>query len=116
MRNNTFVNYTDRIIRHRNSTAPIESFVFDHNTIINAVSYHGTLALGQVGQSVQITNNLFYDSFVAGADSSDIVRQEEFNESGELYPNGRPAMQWIFSVPNETTDLDRRQQRLRRDV
>ena len=50
MRNNTFVNYTDRIIRHRDSTGPIENFVFDHNTILNAVSYHGTLALGQVGR------------------------------------------------------------------
>jgi len=104
MRNNTFVNYTDRIIRHRNSTAPIENMVFDHNTIINAVSYHGTLALGEVGESVQITNNLFYDSFVGGADSSDVVRQEEFNESGELYPNGQPAMHWISSVPNESTN------------
>lgn len=103
IRNSTFVNYTDRIIRHRNSTAPIENMIFDHNTILNAVSYHGTIALGEVGQSVQITNNLFYDSFVGGADSSDVVRQEEFNESGELYGNGRPAMQWIFSVPNETT-------------
>ena len=103
MRNNTFVNYTDRIIRHRNSTAAIEDFFFDHNTILNAVSYHGTLALGDVGAKVKITNNLFYDSFVAGADTSDVVRQEEFNESGELYANGNPAMHWISSVPNETT-------------
>lgn len=104
MQNNTLVNYTDRVIRHRNSTAAIENFVFDHNTIINAVSYHGTLALGEVGGSARITNNLFYDSFVAGGDSSDVVRQEEFNESGELYPNGRPAMHWISSVPNDATN------------
>lgn len=106
MRNNTFINFTDRVIRHRNSTAAIEHMIFDHNTLINTISYHGTLALGEVGESVQITNNLFFDAFAAGADSSDVVRQEEFNESGELYANGRPAMQWIFSVPNETTNWD----------
>lgn len=103
MRNNTFINYTDRIIRHRNSTAPIQTMIFDHNTIINAVSYHGTIALGEVGSYVQITNNLFYDSFVAGADTSDVVRQEEFNESGELYSNGKAKMHWISSVPNSST-------------
>ena len=100
MRNNTFVNFTDRIIRHRNSTAPLQNLLFDHNTLVNIVSYHGTLALGLVGESVQITNNLFYDSFVAGADSSDIVRQEEFNESGELYPNNKAKMHWIFTEPS----------------
>lgn len=105
IRNSTFVNYTDRIIRHRNSTAPIQNMIFDHNTVLNTISYHGMIALGDVGESVQITNNLFYDPFVAGADSSDVVRQEEFNESGEVYAsNGQAAMQWISSVPNETTD------------
>ena len=103
-RNNTFINYTDRIIRHRSSTGPVQNMVFDHNTILNAVSYHGTLALGQVGNSIKITNNLFYDSFVAGADTSDIVRQSEFDESGEVYANGKAKMTWILSEPNETTD------------
>lgn len=102
-RNNTFINYTDRIIRHRSSTAPIDVMIFDHNTIISAVSYHGTLALGQVGKAIQITNNLWIDSFVAGADTSDIVRQAEFDESGEVYANGKPKMTWILSEPNETT-------------
>ena len=32
------------------------------------------------------------------------VSAEEFNESGELYANGKPAMHWISSVPNEITD------------
>jgi len=103
-RNNTFVNYTDRIIRHRSSTGPIRVMIFDHNTILNAVSYHGTLALGQVGETIRITNNLFVDSFVAGADTSDIVRQSEFDESGEVYANGKAKMTWILSEPNTTTN------------
>ncbi|MFK7844025.1 MAG: T9SS type A sorting domain-containing protein [Rhodothermales bacterium] len=104
MRNNTFVNFTDRVLRHRNSTGPIQNMVFDHNTLINTISYHGMIALGVVGESIQITNNLFVDAFAAGADSSDVVRQEEFNESGELYANGNAKMNWIQSVPNETTN------------
>jgi hypothetical protein len=103
IQNCTFVNFLDRIIRHRSSTAPINHLIFDHNTIINGTSYHGTLALGWVGSRVQITNNLFFDSFILGADTSDASRQAEFDEHGELYPNGKPRMIWIFSVPNDTT-------------
>ncbi|HMB91258.1 MAG TPA: T9SS type A sorting domain-containing protein [Rhodothermales bacterium] len=104
-RNNTFVNYTDRIIRHRSSTGPVDNMIFDHNTVIDAVSYHGMMALGQVGTSVQITNNLFVDAFAAGADTSDVVRQSEFDESGEVYAsNGQAKMTWILSEPNETTN------------
>ncbi len=103
IQNCTFVNFLDRIIRHRSSTAPINNLIFDHNTILNGTSYHGTLALGWVGKSVRITNNLFFDSFVLGADTSDASRQAEFDEHGELYPNGKPRMIWIFSVPNDTT-------------
>lgn len=101
--NNTFVNFQDRIIRHRSSTAPINHFVFDHNTVINGMSYHGLLALGFMGDDAVITNNLFLDAVIAGADSSDSERQAEFDEHGELYPNGKPSMPWIFSVPNDST-------------
>ena len=101
IRNTTFANYTDRIIRHRGSTGPIRNMIFDHNTVINAFSYHGMMALGAVGDRVQITNNLFVDPFVAGGDTSDVVRQSEFDESGEVYgSNGQPEMFWIFTEPN----------------
>lgn len=105
IQNTTFVNFQDRIIRHRASTGNIENFVFDHNTMINGVSYHGTLALGAVGASATITNNLWVDSFAAGSDSSDVVRQAEFDESGEVFAsNGQPLTTWILSEPNGTTN------------
>jgi hypothetical protein len=101
IRNCTFANYTDRILRHRGSTGPIRTMIFDHNTIINAFSYHGMFALGQVEGKIQITNNLFVDNFVAGGDTSDVVRQSEFDESGEVYgSNGQPEMFWVFTEPN----------------
>jgi hypothetical protein len=101
--NNTFVNFQDRIIRHFNSTAAINNFIFDHNTIINGMSYHGTIVLGIVGDKVKITNNLFIDPFALGNDT-DYVRQAEFNESGELDPIGNRRMTWIFSVNNDVTN------------
>jgi len=103
MQNCTFVNAQDRIIRHFNSTADIKYMLFDHNTIVNSMSYHGTLVLGKVGREINITNNLFVDPFALGNDT-DYVRQAEFNESGEFDQYGRRRMSWIFSVNNDTTN------------
>jgi len=100
--NNTFVNFLDRIVRHRTSTASLNHFIFDHNTIVNGTSYHGTLALGVVGADAVITNNLFFDTFALGNDS-DAVRQSEFDESGEKDQYGKGRMTWVISVPNTTT-------------
>jgi len=102
MINNTFVNFQDRIIRHRASTASINHFIFDHNTLVNGMSYHGTLALGWVGEDVTITNNLWVDTFIAGNDT-DMVRQSEFEESGELDAYGSGRMTWVITVPNDST-------------
>ncbi len=104
MQNCTFVNFQDRIIRHRSSTAPINHLVFDHNTIINGMSYHGTIALGWMGDDAEITNNLFLDHYVAGSDLNDESRQAEYDEHGETFGNGKPSMPWIFSVPNDSTE------------
>lgn len=100
--NNTFVNFQDRIVRHFQSTAAINNFIFDHNTLVNGMSYHGTLVLGILGNKSTITNNLFIDAFALGNDT-DATRQAEFNESGELDPWGGRRMTWIFSVNNTTT-------------
>ncbi|MBN1893559.1 T9SS type A sorting domain-containing protein [bacterium] len=102
--NNTFVNFQDRIIRHRASKAPIRFFQFEHNTAYNSMGYHGTIALGWLGDEAIIKDNLFIDTFIAGADT-DKVRQSEFNESGELDArNGLGLMTWVISVPNDTTE------------
>lgn len=103
-KNNTFVNFIDRIVRHRGSAPGVvmNTFIFDHNTVVNGMSYHGTLVLGAVGEKVEITNNLFVDPFALGSDT-DATRQAEFDESQELDSYGKAKMNWIFSVPNETT-------------
>lgn len=100
--NNTFVNWQDRIIRHFQSTANIKYLRFDHNTLVNGMSYHGLLSLGRMGSRAYIRNNLLVDAFALGRDT-DAVRQAEFTDSGELDPFGFPRMTWIFSNPNDST-------------
>jgi hypothetical protein len=103
--NNTFVNWQDRIIRHRASTGALNHLIFDHNTLVNGFSYHGTLALGWMGTDAVITNNLWLDAFVAGQDT-DASRQAEFNESKEKDEFGLAAMNWIFTQPDSNTNVN----------
>jgi hypothetical protein len=106
--NCSFVNWQDRIIRHYNlanplaGTSPISYLRFNHNTLVNGMSYHGLLSLGSLGREVIITNNLFVDAFALGNDS-DAARQIEFIQTGELDPYGGPRITWIFSANNDTT-------------
>jgi hypothetical protein len=102
MLNNTFVNSQDRIIRHFTSTAAIKYLRFEHNTVVHNMGYHGFLSLGQMGKRAIITDNLLFDTFCLGADT-DAVRQSEFTDSGEKDAFGKARMNWIFSVPNDTT-------------
>jgi Secretion system C-terminal sorting domain len=91
----TFVNVQDRIVRHLNSTGQLNHFIFDHNTIVNSMAYHGMLSLGWVGSDVKITNNLFVDPFAAMADT-DYTRQLEFI-TNETDPFGNNRMTWVFT-------------------
>jgi hypothetical protein len=108
--NNTFVNYQDRAIRHYNfanptaGTGAIKYGVINHNTFINGMGYHGLLSLGDVGNHMQITNNLFVDGFALGEDSTDNSRAAEWANTGEFYANGNNRIMWIFSAPNDSTN------------
>ncbi|NUM68049.1 hypothetical protein HUU39_22720 [candidate division KSB1 bacterium] len=107
--NNTFVNFQDRAIRHYNfanpqaGTGEIKYGRIDHNTFINGMGFHGLLSLGNVGPEIIITNNLFVDAFALGEDSTDATRAAEWANTGEIYPNGRNRITWIFTAPNTTT-------------
>ncbi len=100
IRNCTFVDGTDRIVRHHSSVGGLKYFIFDHNTIVNSLSAHGCLELGKVGAKVTITNNLFVDNFVLGRDSTDDVRLAEFGDPNEKEPNGKNRMTFVGSVPD----------------
>ena len=110
--NSTFVNYQDRVIRHYNygdplaGTGLIHSGRINHNTIVNGMGYHGLFSLGNVGASMEITNNLFVDAFGLGEDSTDASRAAEWANTGEVYANGNNKITWIFSAPNDVTQWD----------
>jgi hypothetical protein len=100
--NNTFVNWQDRIVRHFASTLNIQFIRFEHNTLVNGMSFHGLLSFGRVGRRVIIRDNLLIDAFALGNDS-DAVRQAEFTDSGELDQWGFPRMSWVIANPNDST-------------
>lgn len=108
--NNTFVNYQDRAIRHYNFGNPTEGTgdivygLIDHNTFVNGMGYHGLLSLGNMGDKMIITNNLFVDAFASGEDSTDAERTAEWGNVGEEYENGNNKMSWIFGAPDEDVE------------
>lgn len=106
IQNCTFVNFQDRIIRHLLSLYPIHTIKFNHNTVINGMSYCGNISLGWVDSSsngpFEIKNNLFIDNFGMGRDT-DLVRQSEFTDSPDKDPvNGYSKISWICARPNST--------------
>lgn len=102
IRNNTMVNCYDRLIRHRNGAGVIKYMDFSNNTIINHGGYYGFMELGNVGDTVKITNNLVIDAMSFGADQTDPSRITEFNMHTEKV-DGQNKIVWIGSVPNDTT-------------
>ncbi len=106
MQNNTFVNLYDRVVRHYQATNAncIANFIFDHNTVLYDMAYHGFLSLGTVDSTgngtLQITNNLLIDHFALGEDTA-YVRQVEFSDPGENDPvNNLPRMAWVLTNKN----------------
>jgi hypothetical protein len=104
MVNNTFVNTNDRIVRHIASTARLNTFIFEHNTIVNNGGRYGVLAMGLIGDKVQIRNNLFVDPMAFGADTIS-QRQWDFKENGEPFSEtitDKVKMSWLYSQHEET--------------
>lgn len=110
VQNCTLINLYDRVIRHYQASAAnaIMNFVFDHNTVINDMAYHGFLSLGRVDSTgtgtLQITNNLLIDHFALGMDTA-AVRQGEFTDPGEIDPvNNQPRMAWVLTNKNDAAN------------
>jgi hypothetical protein len=100
IRNNTMIMGMDRVFRHLASVGRLNNFIFEHNTVYENGGRYGLLALGAVGNSVSIKNNLLIDPMAFGADTS-FRRQSDFKEMGEYDSDGKVIMTWIF---NQLTD------------
>lgn len=104
MVNNTFVNGQDRVVRHIASTARLNNFIFEHNTVVHNGGRYGVMALGLIGDKVQIRNNLFVDPMAFGADTL-AQRQWDFRENGETFNSSLPDkvnMVWVYHQKEET--------------
>lgn len=71
--------------------------------MINNAGYHGFIELGNVGDKVQITNNLMLDCLGLGVDQTDDVRISELEAHGETDTNGKSQMVWVGSIPNDSS-------------
>jgi len=96
--NNTVMYGFDRVVRHKSSVGRLNNFVFDHNTVYEHGGRYGFLALGAVGNKVQITNNLLVDPMASGCDTNS-QRQSDFKEMNEFDANGKVKMAWIYHAP-----------------
>jgi hypothetical protein len=109
--NNTLVNLYDRVIRHYQATGGnyLANFIFNHNTIISSMSYHGFLSLGLVnttgGGTFQIRDNLLLDHFALGMDTA-INRQLEFGDPAELDRYNKNRLAWVLTNPNNVVQWD----------
>ncbi len=106
IRNTTFVNSLDRIIRHYQSKWAIRNLWFNNNTCVNGLSYHAFLSLGKVDSNgtgtVQIKNNLLIDHFALGYDTC-ANRQREWSDGQERdSTNGAYRMTWLVADPYGT--------------
>jgi len=105
LQNNTIINHQDRIVRHLSSTANIKYMKFDHNTVVNSMSFHGMLSFGHTSGTFSITNNLFVNPWALG-DDTDGVRQAEMVDNGENNPlNGLARMTIVNAVPDSTNPV-----------
>lgn len=108
LENCSFMNFTDRVLRHYNAKAPINKFTVIHNTFLNILAEHGCISLGRIQGDIKINDNLFVDHFIFGNDSTTYKeanngRAVEFAYTEETLPNGQPTMTFIGSVPNDTS-------------
>ncbi len=102
--NNTYLYGFDRVVRHIASVGRLNHFIFDHNTVYENGGRYGLIALGAVGASVQITNNLVIDPMAFGADTN-TKRQSDFKEMNEFDSNGKVKMTWIYNSPAASDTL-----------
>lgn len=106
--NCSFMNFTDRVIRHYNAKAPINKLYLCRNTFLNILAEHGCISLGLIQGDITINNNLFVDNFIFGNDTTaykegNDSRLNEFAYTNEVGANGKPIMTFIGSVPNDTS-------------
>ena len=108
MQDNTIYNVVDRVVRYLTATQPVYSFKFNHNTVVDCISYHGFITLTQIDSlgngPFEIKDNLFVDNYALGPDT-DWTRQGEMIDNPDLDINNIGKCCWIITKPNKTTHI-----------
>jgi hypothetical protein len=108
VRNCTFVNGMDRIIRHLDSGGADQllGYVeFDHNTFLHWLGTFGMMMLGDLGAGgAKITNNLFYNPQIFGEDHGDPWRggSAEWDWAEEFNADSQAVQFMLNSEPNDS--------------
>jgi len=109
LRNSTFVNGIDRVIRHRDANKKnnyLDYVQIDHCTFVNWLGTFGMFMLGDLRTKLQMTNNLLYNPMILGYDMNDPWRVLEFELPGEFDVNGKGIMTMLNDEPNETVAFE----------
>ena len=93
VRNTTFFNLSDRIIR--NMTNFVGYLEFDHNTGFTNQGYHGALQAGKV-QTLKVTNNVFYNQIVYGSAFRRVAGYYATNISEQTQPE--KDQMWVVTI------------------
>ena len=93
IRNTTFFNLSDRIIR--NMTNFVNYIEFDHNTGLTNNGFHGGLQAGKV-REVKVTNNIFYNQIAYGAQFRRISGYVANNISEQTQPENNQM--WVVTI------------------
>jgi hypothetical protein len=108
MQDNTIYHVVDRTVRYLTATQPVYSFKFNHNTVVNCLSYHGFITLTQVDSlgtgPFEIKDNLFVDNYALGPDT-DATRQGEMIDNPDKDINSIGKCAWIITKPNLTSHI-----------
>jgi hypothetical protein len=105
MYNNVIYNVIDRVIRYLGSPKPVFSLKFNHNTVMDCISYHGFMSLGWIDSAgngpFEIKDNLFRDNYALGPDT-DWTRQGEMSDNPDKDINTLGKCAWIIARQNTT--------------
>ncbi len=93
IRNTTFFDLTDRIIR--DMTNFVGYLEFDHNTGFTNEGYHGGLQGGKV-REMKITNNIFYNQIGFGANFRRVAGYFPSNISEQTQPENNQM--WVVTI------------------
>jgi len=93
IRNTTFFNLTDRIVR--NMTNFVNYIEFDHNTGFTNEGYHGGFQAGKV-REMKITNNIFYNQIAYGSSFRRVAGYYPTNISEQTQPENNGM--WVVTI------------------